>query len=264
MKFSTKHALLALLIAMASVSLPGAGGKQPVKGEQYYTQFSFFHDNGHYITTNHRQGTLIPINSQLSFIHLGGNQIQLKLTDSGSRLIILNIRLYSGMTTAEVFNSILGQTKVNLSKYSDLERKNILLGSLATGMSKNSVMLALGPPDSKKTAAAGNSNRLTYWKSSSKNYEVIFLDEQLVDVQPPHHYPEGKVKKNKAQPVRREPFVVRSNRTNVYDGDTIVAVLPKGTRVSMLERSGDYRLIELTIQGTLISGWVEEKYIRAE
>ena len=260
-----KCILLGLCIGIAWASLAASDTALPSKGETYFTQHSFFHKAGNYITSNRRDGTLVPINSEVKFIRLGGNQIMVSMVPSGSRLIIINVQQVSGTDAPGIFKRMFSKTKVDLSKFTEKERKHIRLGTLAAGMSKEATILAMGLPSVNKDASP---NRLTYWKDRNVNYDVIFNDNKIIDVRPPHHYDSGNAAQisgtSSSSTTRLEPFIVRYHNTNVYDGETVIATLPQGTRVYLVQRSGDFRLVQFTYKEKTIWGWLQETDIRVE
>ncbi|MGH7953164.1 MAG: hypothetical protein ACREFE_14785 [Limisphaerales bacterium] len=152
-----------------------------VKGEMFYTKFSLFYEKNVYRTTNYRKGTLVPINTEVTFVKANKKEIDVKLPD-GVTLRIVNIEPYSGEDISGIFNRALDKTAVDLSGFSAMEKTNIEAGTVAAGMSKKAVIAALGyPPKHKTPNLTGDAWR--YWQNRFNTFIVHFENDKVTGIQ---------------------------------------------------------------------------------
>ena len=170
--------------AAALLFSSGAQAKESplaAKGEKLYTKFSLFQEENAHRTTNYRVGVLVPINTEVKFVKSDSKNISVTTAD-GQELRIANIQEYSGEDIKGVFNRTFGKEKVDLSKFSKLEKENIEQGTVEPGMSKDAVVAALGyPPKHQTPSLTGNAWR--YWRNRFKTFIVHFKDDKVASVQ---------------------------------------------------------------------------------
>lgn len=151
------------------------------KGQTYYTQFSLFHEGFSHRTTNYRKGILVSVNTEVTFLKAGKKDIQVRLLDGGT-LRIVNIPEFSGENINGIFARTFSTNKVDLSVFTQEERNAILSGSVEPGMSKASVVVALGYPPKHRTASL-YSNQWRYWQNRFNTFVVHFADDKVTHVQ---------------------------------------------------------------------------------
>jgi hypothetical protein len=150
------------------------------KGDIFYTRFSLFYEQGHHVTTNYRRGTLLPVNSPLTFVKSGRNEILVTLPD-GQEIVIENVKDYSGEDLNGVFRRTLSTAQTDLSQFSDAEKNAIEAGQAKVGMSKAAILIALGyPPKHQTPTLEGDSWR--YWSSRYGTFIVRFEDGRVVEI----------------------------------------------------------------------------------
>ncbi len=150
-------------------------------GDVYYTQFSLFQENNVYRTTNYRRGLLIPINTSVTLVSIGDKDIELRLNDSGQKLIIENVAKHTNEDSQQAFRKILGKKKVDLSAFTGMERENILIGQVKKGMSKKAVLAALGYPPAIQTPSLEGDD-WTYWSSRFDRFIVRFQNGKVESI----------------------------------------------------------------------------------
>ena len=182
-----------LHLACGADSNPSAMS-QAKSGETYYTQFSLYHDHYVHETTGYHRTTLVPINTPVTFVRLEATipgpghsvmasykpEIVVALPE-GKELHIVNIKKYSGEDLEGIFDRTLSKETVDLSRFTELERTNILQGQVATGMSQAAVILALGYPPKHRTLSL-SSDQWTYWSSRLISFDVRFRDDKVISV----------------------------------------------------------------------------------
>ena len=149
-------------------------------GGHYYTQYSFQYEQGKnlFLTTNYRRGVVVPINTEVELVGWGREGFQIRLLPGGPVIEVVNVAEYSGDTVGEAFHKLLGEQPVDLSQFSDQERKFILLGTVAPGMRKKAVLAALGYPPAHKTPSL-QAGVWRYWSGRNCLFTLHFQGEIL-------------------------------------------------------------------------------------
>lgn len=175
-----KPTLFILFLALFKFStIFGSCSVEAKKGETFYTLFSFFYEKDHHYTTNYRKGTLIPINTPVTFLKANRNAI--KVLVGGKKIWIVNVPKFSGENINGIFNRTFSRYPISLENFTFNERENILLGKVERGMRKEAVLLALGYPPSHKTPSLA-SCEWRYWKSKFGTFIVSFTNDIVSDL----------------------------------------------------------------------------------
>src|SRR5690242_4853042 len=103
------------------------------KDQILYTQFSLFYEENRYLTTNYRKGILVPVNTEVSFVSANKNTIEVKLPD-GQKLVIENIKDYSGEEIDGIFTRTFAVQPIDLSQFTEDEKNAIMSGEVKIGM----------------------------------------------------------------------------------------------------------------------------------
>ena len=181
------------IILMCMLSTLGllAGCKKNLQGDQpaatlnpaqiYYTQFSLFQEKNNFRTTNYRKGILIPINTAVSLQSMSGNEAHLRLVDSGQTLTIENVSKHTGDDLQTAFKKVADVNKVDLQRFSAVEREAILSGQVIKGMSRKAVIAAIGYPPITETPTL-DSNDWTYWAHRFNRFIVHFKNDKVENI----------------------------------------------------------------------------------
>ena len=151
-------------------------------GERYYTQVTMQYEKGKYRTTNYRRGTFIGVNTEVSLLEITPKSIKLKLVKENLQLWVVNVPKHTGDDVYQAFDKLLAKTKVNLSHFNLLEQENINKGSVAKGMSKLAVKVAIGYPPITRTTTL-DSDQWTYWNNRFNTFIVHFENDKVVRIQ---------------------------------------------------------------------------------
>lgn len=146
-------------------------------GQQYYTQFTLFEEDGEYLTTNYRIGRVIPINTPVTLVASGSEEAEL-LLDDGTTLEVINIADYSGEDMQGILDRMLGQQPVSLSHLSESQRSAVMVGNPEIGMSKDTVLLAMGYPPKHRTPSL-DVNQWRYWMNRFDTKLLHFQGDRL-------------------------------------------------------------------------------------
>ncbi len=152
-----------------------------VLGGTYYTQIVIHNDKGAYLTTNYQRGSAIPVNSPVNLISITNKTITVALTNSSQQLIVKNIEKHTGDDIYRAFNKLFAMKKVNLSKFTPLEINHIESGTVAKGMRKEAVIVAIGYPPITETFSQAN-NQWVYWSSRFNRFKVNFENGNVSNI----------------------------------------------------------------------------------
>ncbi len=178
----TGISLTTLLCLGAFCAAPAfSGGKPQQSGEKLYTQFSLMYERNCHRTTNYRKGVLLPVNSEVILIKKTGGKIVVAL-EGGQQLTIENVEKYSGENIDGIFARTFASQKVDLTPFSEMERRGIASGEVKTGMSKKAVIIALGYPPKHKTPSL-QSNQWRYWRNRFGTFVVHFEEDRVAKIQ---------------------------------------------------------------------------------
>jgi hypothetical protein len=150
------------------------------KDQILYTQHSLYYEKNQYLATNYLKGTLVPVNTEVKFIKVTKNSIEVILPD-GQELIMENIRAYSGEAIDGFFKQHLADKPVDLSQFTAEEKKAIMEGQVKLGMSKSAVIKAIGYPPKHKTLSLQN-NQWLYWQNRFGKMMVVFEKDKVIRV----------------------------------------------------------------------------------
>lgn len=150
-------------------------------GDSYYTQFVIRYEKGTHLTTNYRRGASVPVNSHVRLVDITGNTIEVKVDDLSTPLLIKSVSKHTGDDIYQAFDKLFGKEKVNLSGFSSLERENIDGGTVAKGMSKNAVKVAIGYPPITETMNL-KANAWVYWSGRFNKFRVEFKSGKVSSV----------------------------------------------------------------------------------
>jgi hypothetical protein len=165
-------------VSRAKVS---SGTSVGAAGQTLYTQFTLYYERNCHVTTNYRKGILVPVNTQVKLVKSGKTEIVVTLPD-GQELTIKNIPNFSGEGIDGIFKRTFAATPVNLSQFTETEKKAIMAGEVTTGMRKSAVIVAIGYPPKHKTPSL-ESNDWQYWQSRFDTFIVHFTNDKVSQIQ---------------------------------------------------------------------------------
>jgi len=173
---------LAMIFFSSSISAAkpkGIAGNTPA-GQILYTQFSLFHEGGRHITTNYRKGFLVPVNTEVKFVKATKDEIVVTLPD-GLDLRLINVSEFSGEKIDGIFRRTLATEPVDLSQFTEAEKKSIINGEVKNGMRKSAVIVALGYPPKHKTPSL-DLNQWRYWQNRFDTFIVSFENDLVIKI----------------------------------------------------------------------------------
>lgn len=150
------------------------------KGQTLYTKFTLYYEELRHRTTNYRKGIIVPVNTEVQFVKAKGDNIYVKLP-SGQELNIENVEPFSGENLDGIFTRTFGTEKLDLSGFTEEERKAISLGEVQPGMRKSAVIVALGYPPKHKTPTL-DSPEWRYWRNRFATFIVQFDGDKVLSI----------------------------------------------------------------------------------
>ncbi len=151
-------------------------------GSDYYTQFVIRYEKGVHKTTNYRRGSSIPVNTKVKLLEITNKAIKVQMEPGGQVLEVRNVIKHTNDDTIKAFEKLFGKNKVNLSGFTRLEMENIKKGTVAKGMRKKAVLIAIGYPPQIETMSL-DSDQWTYWSSRWNRFIVHFKNGKVDRIQ---------------------------------------------------------------------------------
>lgn len=179
--------LLLLLVMLSLVSCDKAIKQEELPanislGGTYYTQFVIRYEKGTHLTTNYRRGASIPVNTPVKLLNISSKTIEVQVNNPSQKLLVKNVERNTGDDIYRAFDKLFAKKKVDLSKFTDLERTQIDQGTVAVEMSKNAVIVAIGYPPVTETPNL-DSNTWVYWSGRFNRFNVYFKDGKVSKVE---------------------------------------------------------------------------------
>jgi hypothetical protein len=189
MKFASRYALLLLVALTALIGAAAApatigyfdaiaADPFPTVGQQYYVRHCFMYEKGVSLTTNYWRGTLVPINSQVTLVSIGGKKMVLRLANGGT-IKVENVEKYSKRSMSTISRDLLAPNPVPVEKFGATIADAIKNGVLKLGMTREQVVMARGYPPGHKTPSLDNDTWI-YWSSRFVMDTIVFSDGVLV------------------------------------------------------------------------------------
>ncbi len=150
-------------------------------GGKYYTQYSFQYEKNRHRTTNYRKGFLVPVNTPVELISWGRKGFMIRILPNGPEVEIENVQKHTGDTIGKAFHKMLARQKLNLNQFTPSERKLILEGKVALGMSKKAVIAAIGYPPITQTPTL-DMDEWRYWASRFDTFIVRFKNGKVKEI----------------------------------------------------------------------------------
>ena len=206
--------------------------------ETLYTKSNIWVHKNKASVINYQTGALIKLGTKVEIVDTGNKFSEVQITN-GPLIRFYNHRA-TGLSMDEALDTFFGANpRPKLKKLSAKDQKLVKKGKVKRGMSKDAVLLSLGPPPPHKTPSLDGDDWL-YWKSKFSKYTVVFEDGVVVDID------DGKKKAPVAE--KKEKKDIRWASSNVFTdkGEEISwvnylrgPVIPFGTKIEVLDIDDD-------------------------
>ena len=181
MKHSTILSLILTLFASSCASIGGEALPESVHnmvGVEYFTRHSLRQEKNTWKSTNYGRGTLVPINTKVRVDDITSSTIKLTIVASGAALKLSNIEKYTGGGIDVLAERTLSTEPTDLSGFEF--QKDIKVGRLRKGMTKEEAILARGYPPVHRTYSTED-DRWIYQQNRFAVQTVVFADGKLVE-----------------------------------------------------------------------------------
>ncbi|NBD07977.1 hypothetical protein [Corallococcus silvisoli] len=151
------------------------------QAEVVFAQANFLLNKNQLSAVNYRgKGTNIPVGAKVEVLKRDDDEVRCKVVDSGAEFRFVTHRSL-GKPIAVLFAGFFAKDDpaARIAALSPEDQKQVRAGELARGMSREAVLLALGPPPPHRTPSY-QSNRWTYWSSKLSTFEVVFGEDGKV------------------------------------------------------------------------------------
>jgi hypothetical protein len=152
-----------------------------VLGDSYYTQFVIRYEKATHLTTNFRRGSSIPVNTKVRLLGITARTIEVELNNSAKPLLIKNAEKHTGDDIYQAFDKLFGKSPVNLTQFTVPEQKQINSGTVANGMRKSAVLVAIGYPPITETLSL-DVNTWVYWSARYNRFKVNFSNDRVTSI----------------------------------------------------------------------------------
>lgn len=150
----------------------------PVVGETYHMRHCIMHEKGTHLATNYWRGGLLPINTQVTLVSLKKKTMKLRVVETGEEVEIENVPDFTKKDIPTIARNMLTRTPVPLDGFGAEIARKIKNGELASGMTREQVVMARGYPPSHKTSSLSQ-DTWTYWSSRFVVLTIVFEDGVL-------------------------------------------------------------------------------------
>ena len=101
---------------------------------------------------------------------------------TNAELLVKNITKHTGDDVYQAFTKLFAKQALGLSGFNLQERGNIKRGTVAKGMSREAVKVAIGYPPISRTPSL-DANEWVYWRSRFKTFIVHFEHDKVSRIQ---------------------------------------------------------------------------------
>ncbi|MGH1439871.1 MAG: hypothetical protein ACRBBR_07175 [Cellvibrionaceae bacterium] len=161
--FATQAALLPKMI-------------EPQEGQTYYTRYNFMFEKGRHVTTNYWRGELVPFNTKVTLVSLGGKKMVLDM--DGVQITFVNVQKFTKRGIEKIASELLSPRKISLKGVSGELRDDMEAGIMRLGMTKEQVLMTRGYPPRHKTPST-KANTWRYWSSKFIQRSLVFQKGKL-------------------------------------------------------------------------------------
>jgi len=179
---NTRRKVTGTLIVLGCLGLTGA--RLAPQGKTYFTRVNIWYENpGRILSTNYHRGGRIPAGTEVKILNYGNGKIT--FFDAGTGVMTLwHARRHSRISLEALFERHFSEENVTaeggtFNKLTEDEKRNVLAGTVANGMSKEAVLMAYGYPPSHRTPSLDVDSWL-YWVGTRTTKRVNFNSEGRV------------------------------------------------------------------------------------
>jgi outer membrane protein assembly factor BamE (lipoprotein component of BamABCDE complex) len=143
-------------------------------GTTVFAQGNFFIHKGQLSAVNYRSGTMLPVGAKVEVIKVKDDEVKCRAVEGGAEFEFVSHKSL-GKNAKNIFSSFFTEVDPapRLAALPADVQKRVRASELQVGMSKEAVLLTVGPPPPHKTASL-ESSRWMYWRTKLATFEVVF------------------------------------------------------------------------------------------
>ncbi|NTX17135.1 hypothetical protein HUA76_40810 [Myxococcus sp. CA056] len=208
------------------------------QAEVLFSQANLLLNKNQLSAVNYRgKGLSIPVGTKVEVLKRSDDEVRCKVLDSGAEFKFVSHKSL-GKSAVALFPGFFAATDpaARIAALTPEEQKQVKAGELAKGMSRDAVLLTVGPPPPHRTLSL-ESTKWTYWSSKFSTFDVVFDSAGKV-------VSFGDEPAPAPAPVPTEKVFHHATANFHFEGDTLSwvnylkgPILPFNTRVEVLDKS---------------------------
>ncbi|MCP3139416.1 outer membrane protein assembly factor BamE [Pyxidicoccus xibeiensis] len=151
------------------------------QAEVVFAQANLLLNKNQLSAVNYRgKGLSLPVGTKVEVLERDDDEVRCKVLGSGAEFRFVSHKSL-GKDASEMFPFFFSATDpaARIAALSPEEQKQVKAGTLAKGMSRDAVLLTVGPPPPHRTLSL-ESTTWTYWSSKFSTFQVVFDGEGKV------------------------------------------------------------------------------------
>ncbi|MBZ4421107.1 hypothetical protein [Myxococcus sp. RHSTA-1-4] len=151
------------------------------QAEVLFSQANFLLNKNQLSAVNYRnKGALLSVGTQVEVLERDDDEVRCRVVETGAEFRFVSHKSL-GKNASELFSGFFSASDpaARIAALTPEEQKQVKAGELAKGMSRDAVLLTIGPPPPHRTPSLG-ATKWTYWSSKFFTFDVVFNAEGKV------------------------------------------------------------------------------------
>lgn len=167
-----KGLTMSRLASLFAVVAFGVATSASAAGPTVYAQGNFFVAKNKLSAVNYRAGTLLPVGAKVEVVKQSEDEVKCKILDTGVEFEFESHKSL-GKTARDLFKGFFNDTDPapKLAAFPKEYQGPIRAGEIAVGMTREMVLMSMGPPPPHKTVSL-EASKWIYWQSKMAQIEV--------------------------------------------------------------------------------------------
>lgn len=225
------------------------------QAEVVFAQANFVLNKKQLSAVNYRnKGVVIPVGTKVEVLDKDDDEVECRIVDTGVKFSFVSHKSL-GKDAEQMFPAFFGpkDPAERIAALTPEEQKQVKAGELAKGMSREAVMLTVGPPPPHRTPTFA-STKWTYWSSKFATFEVVFDADGKVISYGDEPAPPPAPAAPAAPPPAPEPTFFFSTANFHFEDSTLSwvnyrkgPIIPFNTRIEVLDKGSSkvkFRIVE--------------------
>lgn len=236
-RLSASFAVLAFAIATTAQ----AGGPTA------YAQGNFFIAKNKLSAVNYRAGNMLPLGTKVEVVKLSENEVKCKILDTGVEFEFESHKSL-GKSARDLFKGFFSETDPapRLAAVQKEFQGPIRAGEIAVGMTREMVLMSMGPPPPHKTVSL-EASKWIYWQSKMAQIEVNWDADGKVESFGPLGKPEKKPFLGGIFEKKEEPKEILYAKSNLHHDEGTISwvnyqngpIIPFNSKIEIVSKGSD-------------------------